>query len=369
MRSRRILGILGLSCIAGSAQAAIWLSLATWSTANIDGVDLENGTDSLPAGWSVAWVNDELVVTNAQTGKRRANQSGTDVQKSFGHVNLAFQFSSDSGSMPITSVRVTTYYDMTAEANTEKVGASSHGIAIINGWAAPLATSVDLGPGSNWTVNKGPIKHTSTLSWTGSSGNWTSQQIALKLNEMLAEGKASNNGGSGNWTAAFGKGVTKARVTAAIMYLNIARAEGTTNAKTHVVAEPFLNNVSQGLYQTAVASGNYQADFDLSTGSYVTKFWTQGALRKSVTLSLTENQTTSGNTVTFKFGDLNGDNYVSQAEADFIFGKIGTHLNSVSVMFNPADAYWLAYADFDQDGYITTTDWTEASSNVGITGD
>lgn len=72
--------------------------------------------------------------------------------------------------------------------------------------------------------------------------------------------------------------------------------------------------------------------------------------------------------MTFKFGDINGDNYVSQAEADFIFSKIGTTVNT-SNFCDPADAFPSGNADFDQDGVITVTDWSCANANVGVTGD
>lgn len=366
IRSLMLVCTLGLAALASSST---WLAIAGWHVATIDGSTYTAGYDALPTGWSYALEDNEYIIRNVQSGMRKANQSGTDPNESLGSVTMRFMYHSNDSALPQASYRVLSYYEFSAEANTEKTGAFAMGISKIHYWSTASAVSSDMGPGTNVTINKGPIKSVGGLSWTGSAGSWDSQVLYLPLPPMVSFGSASNNGGSGNWTCAYAKGTCKARVQVSLQSLNIARAEGSTNAKGIVTAEPFINNVSQGVYSGEVASGSYGVNFDVGSGTMTVKFWSPGALRKAVSLTLTDNQTSTGNTVTLKYGDLNGDNYVSQAEVDYIYSKIGTQLNSITAILSAGDPYNCALADFDQDGTVTSSDWAEADDNVGVTGD
>lgn len=103
---------------------------------------------------------------------------------------------------------------------------------------------------------------------------------------------------------------------------------------------------------------------DLATGNYVVKYSCPGSLRRALTVSLVNGQTTTGVNVVLKFGDLDGDNYVSQSEVDFIYSKVGQ-----SAVFNETEAYNAAIADFDRDGTIENSEYLEANANSGMTGD
>lgn len=113
------------------------------------------------------------------------------------------------------------------------------------------------------------------------------------------------------------------------------------------------------------SSSGYEVLLDEGAGSYRAYFHAPGSLRKRIDINYDPSMGLSGVNVTLLYGDLNGDNYVSQAEADFVTNKIGLPAVSCS----DSDAYDIRVADFDKDGEITSTDAAVAAANVGVSGD
>lgn len=342
-----------------------------WKEATIDGAYYLRGLDNLPAGWSEDLsVNGEARITALKSSTRKAYQGGSVTAQTEGTVILVCRFTSATQPSSAFFVRCSTYFDMTTEANTEKTGASAQAFSDGGGFTCPRAYSSDYGPGATFTVNKGPLKRFwRNLQWTpDAGGGWTTNMLEISRPALRCTAIASNNAGQGNWTAAYAKGVSSVRVQASIDNKLLARVEGSTNAMAQMIAEPYANNVSQGLYAVDVASSIQGTDFDLDTGMYVIKFWAQGALRKALSVNVIAGQTVGGVDVALKFGDLDGDNFVSQAEVDFLSMKVGTVLNATNSI-NPLDPYVLSYGDFDRDGTISSADWLSAQANVGLTGD
>lgn len=98
---------------------------------------------------------------------------------------------------------------------------------------------MDLGPGDtkSHTFPLGTL--IIPLTWSGSSGNWFSQQTNPPLPLMLAKANAYNNGGAGNYLVAFGKGITKVTLIGSVSNSGIAVASGTVNGTAFVLGEAF----------------------------------------------------------------------------------------------------------------------------------
>ncbi len=111
---------------------------------------------------------------------------------------------------------------------------------------------------------------------------------------------------------------------------------------------------------------------DYASGQYVLAFQANGTLVTKMTLSIDPAVSQTVNPV-WKYGDLDGDNFVSQAEVDFVQAHIGTTLSSSVVAdekFPTLDSpYVLSRADLNGDGQITQADVTLAQASLGLHGD
>lgn len=112
------------------------------------------------------------------------------------------------------------------------------------------------------------------------------------------------------------------------------------------------------------SSGSYELHIDESPGSYVAFFQAPGSLRRRVSITYDPAKGLSRVNVSLRFGDLDGDNYVSQTEVDFVARNVGQ-----SARWNYGDGYDIRLADFDGDGTISAADASAAAANLGASGD
>ena len=72
----------------------------------------------------------------------------------------------------------------------------------------------------------------------------------------------------------------------------------------------------------------------------------------------------------WRYGDLDGDNYVSQAEVDYIRANVGYTLQPHDdLKYNFRQPYQIIDADLNGDGKITQVDLDLAEANLGQHGD
>ncbi len=121
------------------------------------------------------------------------------------------------------------------------------------------------------------------------------------------------------------------------------------------------------LWAADLDGGSYEIPPGLSSGNYKVYLRVPGSLRKRVDVTYDSSVGLSGVDATLLFGDLNGDNYVSQAEVDFVYANISTTV--LPYQWDVGDNYSVGLCDFNRDGSVTSADYNLASPNVGYYGD
>lgn len=109
----------------------------------------------------------------------------------------------------------------------------------------------------------------------------------------------------------------------------------------------------------------------IPTGNYDLFLRADGALRKKVSVSYVSSVGASGLDFGLKFGDLDGDNYVSAAEVQFVQNAVGTDVRTTGGWMGTdfAAALKPGMADFDKDGFVTNADYALVQNNSGTYGD
>lgn len=160
-------------------------------------------------------------------------------------------------------------------------------------------------------------------------------------------------------------------VNLAIIALSVVMPEvyaGSTNAFGRLYVDSYSQyGAPRNQYCTDAINGVASFWLDEPSGVCHTYVHAKGALRKKITINWDPAVGAVGLDLDVKYGDLNGDNYVAQAEIDFVFASIGSTSGTLAWWdisgFAPMDC------DFNQDGTVSMADYLLASPNAGVTGD
>ncbi len=200
------------------------------------------------------------------------------------------------------------------------------------------------------------------------SGSRTFLDLDTPSIDVVISAQTGGSGGNQTVAIATGTGIIK-------LYPSSFSVGTTTTIITGTINTPFemcfvdifsASGTPLSFYSAPVdSSGDYEVLLDEGAASYRAYFHVPGSLRKRVDVTYDPSVGLSGINVTLLYGDLDGDNYVSQAEADFVASQVG----SPAIYCNDADAYDIRIADFDKDGQITSADSAVVAANVGVSGD
>jgi hypothetical protein len=194
--------------------------------------------------------------------------------------------------------------------------------------------------------------------------------LDLDMPSIKAVVSARTGGSGGNTTVAVaaGTGVLKLYPSSFSTAIPTNIITGTINTPLEMCFVDIFSTSGAPLsfYSAPVdSSTGYEVLLDEGAGSYRAYFHVPGSLRKRIDINYDPSTGLSGVNVTLLYGDLDGDNYVSQAEADFVASKVGLP----AIYSNSEDDYDICRADFDKDGEITSSDAAVAAANVGVSGD
>ena len=217
-----------------------------------------------------------------------------------------------------------------------------------------------------------------SASWTGSAGHMTGA-FAVPMSTQGGQVFATSGVYRGNAFAAGGQAGSGISVK-----ITGCKASGSGIVTMSIPAGSFA-----ALMDIYDAGGNlvdnWMIDRDNSNigtldvdnyaaGQYTLLIRTKGTLVSKVVANLSPNGSTAISP-TWRWGDLDGDNYVTRDEINFIQTHLGANANAVDSYFpdhsGPYATKWYTIhdADFNHDGVISQTDLDLASMNVGVHGD
>lgn len=355
-----------------------------WYTATFDGTTYTASLGhSLPAGWSYS--NYETVGTQI-SGSTSASRgpAGTAQNDTSGIVTFTYRLI--SGVIPQQGQYMLINLDSRNSAFASGSVLVSGRTGKSEGRAEKVAAGISVGPNPEQKEkNKGP---SGNRAWyTLPNLNWQPYPyrsglyqafINYKSPTLVAEAKATNPESSeGISVTTYGIGVHKTKPHGLSVKSSGASpgwVEGTTNAYEWLYIDIFnMNNAPvENISSNVIDGGAWTVGFqDYKDGSYKLYGHAFGSLRKRVDITYSSSSGLAGIVFTLKFGDADGDNYVSEFEVDYIYSKIGMKAVDWGWLGGDGDdsALCPADCDFDRDGEITIADYNLASPNVGQYGD
>ena len=369
-------------------MTALGCAGASYNTNGTPGSFVNSGSASWPSGLS-CYVQDNGVVTIANSGATARQKDATITNTLGAQFVASFQIQ--------TSTALPSGYKWSL-VGEERVSADADGIVRINGASARAkGSSKGFAKGNfvlthlpNITVPKpepdessvGPkiAKLTvplSGLAWLTNAGGyacvakiWSGYLVASSGATGLGSGGnmfAASSGAAGGWS----------------FYPSGAKSNAPGTGILSISVPPGRNAVSIDLYNASgvlvdkwgVAAEGGTSDLfidDYAAGQYVLAFSARGTLVKKMTLNLdpTVSQTVSP---AWQYGDLDGDNVVSQAEVDFVAAHVGHVVSSSPVDYDKGPTlesdYAVADADLNGDGVVNQADVNLAQANLGVHGD
>jgi hypothetical protein len=358
-----------------------------WVTAAIDGQSyvkasghsLPNDTQS--QGGQRQWlssVESDGITTKVQAksiSQRKGNQTPAVAGDTKGTVFVGFTYVNSTALQNTMRVAFEERLGPAASAQSDRNLAKASGHGQSSEFASGRAAAQM--PGSSFD-EKAPtpktLRYSSaiTSSWVNESNGEKSWSFAIGRSHGATSYANANGSGGGNLTVAIGKGYPWSTIKPIGIRSTSITSTETYAGSTNAFGRLFLDFYTQygapvNLYCTDVVSGAAEFWVDDAAGTYHTYVHAKGALRKKLTVSWDPASGLSGLDLNVKYGDLNGDNYVSQAEVDFVFASIGSTSGTLAWWdvsgFAPMDC------DFNQDGTVSMADYLLASPNAGVTGD
>jgi hypothetical protein len=360
-----------------------------WTKARINGQTYTKSLGhELPANWfcSVQLGSKTQTSGNAPTGLR-ANQVGTDRKVEEGDITFQYRVVQGVSSSSQTTwfALITKTFMASAEgdvfvpgctgSSSAKVGAAS--IAITYG---PQTTnqSKTVGPLSSKKWYKLP-----PLSWNPHPNQGGLYEAIFHSTSPLhkANSKVTNPADTGDMQAIMGLGsATYTYHPTSLAYKLPESSAGWFEGTTNVLGDQDLdadvyNAYNAPLERTGsnVVNGEWAMNFgymEFKSGEYRIYFYSRGTLRKRIDIEWNNDLGLAGLHVELLYGDLDGDNFISQEEVDYIFASIGKHEGMGEAFYWDDDNPWCPYdCDFNLDGSVTVADYLLAASNAGKKGD
>jgi hypothetical protein len=327
--------------------------------------------------------------TKVGTGKGggiKANQTGPITGKTSGKVNVKYTI--------VTTQTPSSTGAFRLHGNvTENV--SAEGMRTLSGVAGSSSSTLNkrtalgsLNP--LWEYNIAPPARTGRMTipfgnttWTTVSGGKSAVAAFPLGDNLIATYKLTHTGGGNTATVGSASGACNIEFTPTKVDFN----RGVVAVSVLGTTQSYLPEISVDIYTAnnvfvdtwTILSDSSVGDVELpfedyANGTYNLYVYGLGALRKKVQVQYANGTGVSGVDFGLKFGDLNGDNYVSSAEVLFVYNNIGSSVNTTDLYLGDwwsdlQNGYVRGFADFDRDGTITSTDYNLANANVGTYGD
>ncbi|CAN5403538.1 hypothetical protein BH11ARM2_BH11ARM2_26460 [soil metagenome] len=386
--------LLLLSTLVAVAPASTTFTCYGWQIANIVGPTSSQGGsstqyvkangDQLPTPWAAAVDGNGLVVTTGVTALIYNNGSGVAFKNTAGIVYGTWKVKMD-GAPPLGG-KVRIKFTYTAEATitgqTHKNGATAFsgarasnksGNAIISRSISGITQQYDEGKGPK-TFSWAP---TFTCSWANEGNNQYSANFTTDAPGLSDKSTVSTPTSPGILSIS---STATATSTGKIYPKSAKYVDGSITSSLPADAYPgtvlidLPSALGVPLENWGVERENGAIHFphdEYADGTFQMFVSARGSLRKKVTASVVNGIASYDRDAGLLYGDLDGDNYVSQAEVNWVYAMIGAN-NSGNWQWDLPDSgqtYCLGEADFNGDGAITTGDYLLAASNVGVTGD
>jgi len=339
-------------------------------------IDGQTYSGNLPANWTLSIENgNETRVGGTGGASRKGNETGQNKIGSEGTFTLGYSVvdsrtinSGDKVILSYTKVQYAAGSLTSLFSYTEAAGTGG------SGDAAECASQLGAGQQNREvTVPKNLAIVTTGSQWAVVSGGKKCDFQMTTYQYYSARAKNNVNNGT-TATVAVGQGDTGLRIVPAGVKI-MSNGYLTVNVPT------FLKDITYKVYQGTdvladsgqenLVSGEVTVPCDtFASGQYDIYFKATRALRKKMTVNYTAGTNPIFRPLTFYFGDINGDNTITQAEVDFVFAMIGKSSATPDWYedFGNANGWVPAQADMNGDGQVTIADYNLVSGNVGRVG-
>jgi hypothetical protein len=373
-----------LSLVALSPSADTFTALG-WTSAYIDGSTYTKTGNNLPSHWSATVLtSNQTEVSGMKSASIKTDLSGWVKQTTQGTVTVQYKVKTTRTQGAEQSAYLVTNHIGNAGCSCDIWGTygAAHCFVGIGAFCkaeileTPYSQEKNVGPKSYQRryFMKGP--------WVNETDGSKSQTLNVRASEIKAYASVYNGVAippqpprQATLVAnASSSGTVKVHPTSLEIKNTTQGMTGTSNTFLYMVDVDIYseNNVPVERFEVTLDNGwAFWAMDEYPTGIYKVFVSAKGALRKKFTVDYANGIGLSGLDLTLKFGDINGDNYVSYNEVSFVQSMIGTVLNSANAFFapDPFGPFWAGDCDFNQDGQITQADYMLAQPNVGLYGD
>lgn len=379
--------LLGLAflCVSGIAAADTltivkWLSMTTYID-SFQNQTITNYPNTPPTGWNISVANNigQLNCTSSTSKKR--NQSGLTSLYRFG--SATFEAKVETTKIPSSYCALNVLYtggsSATATASWADCFSSGAGTLVHPKLktrevftALPVQEdSVTLGPGSE----KLTLKY-NNVNWTTNNGV-SEATFAVKASSMSSKAASYSPGGGSNMLATSGNGSVEGKIqiggiTMSPDNFHAGFITGSANIFQDLIRIEIRNeyNALMDVWWSRDSVGYFTFPMELPDGNYRLYFTADTSLRKRVDVTYVASTGVQGVNVTLQYGDLDGNNHVSQLEVDTVYANIGK-VNTQKAFFDMIRGknYGVEDCDINLDGEITMVDYLIALANLNAIGD
>lgn len=358
-----------------------------WQSALINGTTYTAPGQSLPTGWTQDVFD---TVGTRIIGSAGASRLGTQVSSDSkfqkGKVNFGYTIVQGVDSSSQTTWLIDLQQTWSASASGQTWLSSRTGSA--QGTSDKAKASIKVGPNvdefgpSTSSKTRREWVNAGTFTWSNypyQSGVYQTTAV-WSSPFLMGSAKATNPSSAGNYpvVTTTGSGTYRFKPMGLKRYASAAGfVAGSVNTygDEHFCIDLFNGNGApiEDL-GCNVVSGSWVMSFeDYADGEYRLYGYASGSLRKRIDVTWSASAGLSGVDFSLKYGDLNMDNYISQAEVDYIYAHIGLTESLSEAWFGTDADFDLPYKPYDcdlnRDGSVTIADYNLASPNVGQYGD
>lgn len=333
-------------------------------------------TSTLPPTWSLSIENGNQTRVGASgAASRLANQGGENKVGGSGHVTVGYTVvdsrTINSSDRVVFNYTRNLFVSATLSNYTETVESASSGIA-----DEALEISRQIGVGTqdhSTTLAKKSSLVSSGSDWTPVTGG-KSGTYQVTFYEIYSARAENHSPSSGNLTVSVAQGDTAVRIvpgTVQILstdYLSMYVPSFVKSVSYQVMqgVDLLVDSGQDGLVYGAMTVPMV----GLAEGDYDIYIRAPRSLRRKVSVHFVPGSSPSYRPWVLYFGDIDGDNSVTQDEVNFVYSQIGASDATDAWYTDCGDPHgWLpVQADMNGDGQVTIADYNLVSGNVGMDG-
>lgn len=386
-----VLGVPAIALAVDSIVAQGWATATLNDNGAVYNRTSANG-DSLPDGLSCTASGSRTVMGLASGVMMRARDYGKTVTRNrFGSLSLGYKLYTDIDptSKPNLKLEVETKYALTAyisleaspgsasvSARSDLVGKSTSGQLNSPGLFESSET------GGEWRTGPRLSYNAKNVNWNRESDGRWSTQLRLASNTLQAEATGYHNKSGGTMIVLVANAGSSAEIngstfqpyTSSTATPQIAgTAHGTAGLPVPFEIFTANNVLLDSCVMVMPDDGSYNILMNACpNGRYKLYFNPPSGLRKLIEWDYVSPGLT-GPDFHFKWGDVNDDNVIDQADLNYILAVMGKGANDYEWqgMFgsNTGTGLWANRADLNRDGVVTSSDYLTAYGNFGAVGD